>query len=159
MTSPSGAIVPDFSSLPPEADEQARMAALIDMLSAYIEQFHGGLLELVSFDGEVLRVSMAGNCRGCRLSAVTLHGCHVGDESLIGIGAIVMNRVRIGAHCIVGAGALVTEGKEYPDGVLIVGSPARVIRELTAAEIAGLAESARRYSERAQLYRRALRPA
>ncbi len=74
MTSPSGAIVPDFSSLPPEADEQARMAALIDMLSAYIEQFHGGLLELVSFDGEVLRVSMAGNCRGCRLSAVTLHG-------------------------------------------------------------------------------------
>ncbi|MCC7488316.1 MAG: gamma carbonic anhydrase family protein [Gammaproteobacteria bacterium] len=91
--------------------------------------------------------------------AVTLHGCHVGDESLIGIGAIVMNRVRIGAHCIVGAGALVTEGKEYPDGVLIVGSPARVIRELTAAEIAGLAESARRYSERAQLYRRALRPA
>jgi carbonic anhydrase/acetyltransferase-like protein (isoleucine patch superfamily) len=90
---------------------------------------------------------------------VTLHGCHVGDDSLVGIGAIVMNHARIGARCIVGAGALVTEGKEFPDGVLIIGSPAKVARDLTAAELERLAGTAQRYIDRAQLYHRALRPA
>lgn len=85
-----------------------------------------------------------------------LHGCHVGDAALIGIGAIVMNRARIGARSIVGAGALVTEGKEFPEGVLIMGSPAKVARSLTEEELARLPESARRYAERAQLYRRSL---
>jgi Fe-S cluster biogenesis protein NfuA len=74
VINPSGAIVPDLSHLPADADDRARMAALIEMLSAYIEHFHGGLVELVSFDGDVLRVKMAGNCRGCPLSPVTLHG-------------------------------------------------------------------------------------
>ncbi len=90
---------------------------------------------------------------------VTLHGCHVGDDSLIGIGAIVMNHARIGARSIVGAGTLVTEGKEFPDGVLIIGSPAKVARKLTDEELARMAGAAQRYVERAQLYRRALRPA
>ncbi len=84
---------------------------------------------------------------------VMLHGCHVGDRSLIGIGAVVLNHARIGANSLVGANALVTEGKEFPDGVLILGSPAKVVRELTAEEIARLPETAHRYIRRAERYR------
>ncbi len=84
---------------------------------------------------------------------VTLHGCQIGDGSLVGIGAIVLNHARIGRNCLVGAGALVTEGKTFPDGVLIVGSPARVIRELGEDEIARIHHGARHYVERARLYR------
>ena len=87
---------------------------------------------------------------------VMLHGCHVGAGSLIGIGAIVMNHARIGARCIVGAGALVTEGKEFPDGVLIIGSPAKVARKLTDDELALMAGTAQRYIDRARLYRQQL---
>ncbi len=76
---------------------------------------------------------------------VMLHGCTIGNNSLIGIGAIVLNRARIGANSLVGAGALVTEGKEFPDGVLIMGSPARVVRELTAEQVEGLKRSADHY--------------
>ena len=66
---------------------------------------------------------------------VMLHGCTIGDESLIGIGAVVLNGAVIGRHCLVGAGALVTEGKTFPDGSLIIGSPARVARQLTPEQI------------------------
>jgi carbonic anhydrase/acetyltransferase-like protein (isoleucine patch superfamily) len=69
----------------------------------------------------------------------------VGDHSLIGIGAVVLNGAIIGKHCLVGAGALVTEGKVFPDGSLIVGSPAKVVRELTPEQIAGLQSIARQY--------------
>jgi carbonic anhydrase/acetyltransferase-like protein (isoleucine patch superfamily) len=88
---------------------------------------------------------------------VMLHGCEVGDESLIGIGAVILNRARIGARSIVGAGALVTEGKAFPDGVLIIGSPAQVARSLKPEEIARLPASAERYMERGALYRDSLR--
>jgi carbonic anhydrase/acetyltransferase-like protein (isoleucine patch superfamily) len=87
---------------------------------------------------------------------VMLHGCEIGDGSLIGIGAIVMNHARIGRHCIVGASAMVTEGKEFPDGSLILGSPAKLARPLTAEEIARLSWSAQRYIERAKRYRERL---
>lgn len=83
---------------------------------------------------------------------VMLHGCTVGDESLIGIGAVVLNGARIGRHCIVGAGALVTEGKEFPDGSLIVGVPAKVVRPLSAEQIAGLQASAAHYVHNSQHY-------
>ena len=76
---------------------------------------------------------------------VMLHGCTIGDGSLIGIQSIVLNGARIGRNCLVGAGSLVTEGKEFPDGVLIVGRPAKVVRELTAEQIAGLQRSAPHY--------------
>jgi len=76
---------------------------------------------------------------------VMLHGCTIGDNSLVGIGAVVLNGARIGRHSIVGAGALVTEGKEFPDGVLIVGSPAKVVRELTPEQITRLQASADYY--------------
>ncbi|WP_043834321.1 gamma carbonic anhydrase family protein [Muricoccus aerilatus] len=74
-----------------------------------------------------------------------LHGCTVGDRSLIGMGATVLNKARIGRCCIVGANALVTEGKEFPDFSLIVGAPARVVRALDPAMEATLLESAARY--------------
>ena len=87
---------------------------------------------------------------------VMLHGCHIGDESLIGIGAVVLNGARIGKHCLVGAGALVTEGKEFPDGSLILGSPAKVVRTLTPEQIEGLRASAQHYIENARRYRSGL---
>ena len=74
-----------------------------------------------------------------------LHGCTVGAGSLIGMGATVLNGARIGAGCLVGANALVTEGKSFPDGSLIVGAPAKAVRELDAAAIQGLRETAARY--------------
>ena len=86
-----------------------------------------------------------------------LHGCTVGDNTLIGIGAVVLNGAKIGANCLVGAGALVTEGKEFPDGSLIVGSPAVVKRALTPEQIAGLARSASHYVANARRFREGLR--
>jgi carbonic anhydrase/acetyltransferase-like protein (isoleucine patch superfamily) len=74
-----------------------------------------------------------------------LHGCTVGEGSLIGMGAIVLNSARIGRECLVGAGALVTEGKEFPDRSLIVGSPAKAIRTLDDAAAARLRQSAAGY--------------
>lgn len=82
-----------------------------------------------------------------------VHGCTVGDDTLIGMGAIVLNRARIGRQCIVGAGALVTEGKEFPDRSLIVGSPARAVREVTEDEVRKILENARHYRERGRLHR------
>lgn len=87
---------------------------------------------------------------------VMLHGCTIGDESLIGIGAVVLNGAVIGRHCLVGAGALVTEGKTFPDGSLIIGSPARVVRQLTPEQIEALRRSAQHYIENARRYREQL---
>ena len=84
---------------------------------------------------------------------VMLHGCTIGDESLIGIGAVVLNGARIGKNCLVGAGALVTEGKAFPDGSMIIGSPAKVVRQLTPEQIAGLKMSAQHYIDNARRYR------
>jgi hypothetical protein len=67
---------------------------------------------------------------------------HIGDDSLIGIGAVVLNGARIGKGCLVGAGALVTEGKEFPDGSMIIGSPAKAVRQLTPEQLEGLRQSA-----------------
>jgi len=78
---------------------------------------------------------------------VMLHGCTIGDNSLIGIGSIVLNHAKIGKNCIVGANSLVTEGKEFPDGALIVGSPAKAIRELSEEEIQYNTWSANHYVE------------
>ena len=88
---------------------------------------------------------------------VVLHGCTIGDESLIGIGAVVLNGAKIGKNCLVGAGALVTEGKEFPDGSMILGSPARVVRQLSPEQIEGLRTSARHYMENARRFKAGLR--
>ncbi|QEA13767.1 gamma carbonic anhydrase family protein [Comamonas flocculans] len=88
---------------------------------------------------------------------VMLHGCTIGDESLIGIGAVVLNGARIGKNCLVGAGALVTEGKEFPDGSMIIGSPARVVRTLSVEQIEGLRWSARHYQDNVRRFRAGLK--
>ena len=82
-----------------------------------------------------------------------LHGCTIGDGSLIGIQAIILNGAKIGRHCLVGAGALVTEGKEFPDNSLIIGVPAKVARTLRDDEIARLQQAAQHYVERAALFK------
>jgi carbonic anhydrase/acetyltransferase-like protein (isoleucine patch superfamily) len=88
---------------------------------------------------------------------VMLHGCTVGDGSLIGIQSVVLNGAKIGKHCLVGAGSLVTEGKEFPDGSLIVGSPAKVVRQLTPEQIEGLKRSAQHYVANAKRYKNGLK--
>jgi carbonic anhydrase/acetyltransferase-like protein (isoleucine patch superfamily) len=88
---------------------------------------------------------------------VTLHGCSIGDGTLIGMGAGVLNHARVGRNCLIGAHALITEGKDFPDGMLIVGAPARAIRPLTPQELERIAGNRQRYIERAKRYRAGLR--
>ena len=88
---------------------------------------------------------------------VMLHGCTVGNNSLIGIGAIVLNGVKIGSNCLVGAGALVTEGKEFADGSMIIGSPAKAVRMLSPEQIEGLKMIARHYINNANRYKAGLK--
>jgi carbonic anhydrase/acetyltransferase-like protein (isoleucine patch superfamily) len=84
---------------------------------------------------------------------VMLHGCTVGDNSLIGIQSVVMNGARIGRNCIVGAGSLVTEGKAFPDNSLIMGSPAKAVKTLTDEQAAKLRLSAAHYVANAARHR------
>ncbi|MDR0528443.1 MAG: gamma carbonic anhydrase family protein [Zoogloeaceae bacterium] len=81
-----------------------------------------------------------------------LHSAEIGEGSLIGMGATLLNRCKIGKHCLVGARALITEGKTFPDRVLIVGTPGKIVRELTDEEVARLEESAAHYVEAARRY-------
>ncbi len=112
-------------------------------------------------DGSVLHTDM-----GCPLTIgrdvtvghmAMLHGCTVGDQSLIGIGAVVLNNARIGKNCLIGARALITEGKEIPDGSMVMGSPGKVVRQLTDEEIFGLKLSADHYVQNWQRYAREFR--
>jgi len=87
-----------------------------------------------------------------------LHGCTVGDYSLIGINAVVLNGAKIGKHCLIGANTLVPEGMEIPDGSLVIGSPAKIKRELSVAQQKMLELSAMSYVKNAERYRRSLAP-
>lgn len=87
---------------------------------------------------------------GCTIGhKVMLHGCTIGENTLIGIGAIVLNGAVIGKNCLIGAGALITEGKHIPDGSLVMGAPGKVVRELDETAIEGLRRSALNYQENA----------
>ncbi|HLS85392.1 MAG TPA: gamma carbonic anhydrase family protein [Burkholderiales bacterium] len=88
---------------------------------------------------------------------VMLHGCTVGDGTLVGINSVVMNGARIGAGSLIGANTLIAEGKEIPEGVLVLGSPGKIVRELRPEEKARLLEIAQGYVDRSRLYRRELR--
>lgn len=88
---------------------------------------------------------------------VMLHGCTVGDGTLIGIGSVILNRARIGKNCLVGAGSLVTEGKEFPDGSMILGRPAKVVRELNADEIVNLQRIGQHYVDNARRFKSGLK--
>ena len=83
---------------------------------------------------------------------VTLHGCEIGENSLIGINAVVLSGAKIGRNCLIGANALVTEGKEIPDNSMVLGAPGKVVRQLSEEQIIGLRESAEGYVKRAQWY-------
>ena len=84
---------------------------------------------------------------------VMLHGCIVGDNTLIGMQAVVLNGAKIGRNCIVGAGALIAAGKEFPEGSLIIGNPARVVRELTPEQIADIRVGSDHYMANARRFR------
>ena len=88
---------------------------------------------------------------------VILHGCTIGANSLIGMGAILLNGARVGENSLVGAGALITEDKIFPEGCLIIGAPARIVRQLTPEERDGLIKVAANYAERGAYYRKHLR--
>ncbi|ALD90216.1 Carbonic anhydrase/acetyltransferase, isoleucine patch superfamily [Cupriavidus gilardii CR3] len=104
--------------------------------------------------------------RGCPLTIgdrvtighqAMLHGCTIGEGALIGIQAVVLNRAVIGKECLVGAGAIVTEGKVFPDRTLILGAPAKAVRELSDEEVAGLYRNTDTYAARQAVYRKELK--
>lgn len=111
-------------------------------------------------DGSILHTDV-----GCPLTIgrdvtvghrVMLHGCTIGEESLIGIGSTILNRARIGKNCIIGAHSLIPEGKEIPDGALVMGAPGKVVRTLTPGQVEMIRLSAHHYVENWQRHRRAL---
>lgn len=130
---------------------------------------------VVRGDTEVIRIGRGSNIQDCSVlhadigqpltigdnvtvgHQVMLHGCTIGDGSLIGIGAVVLNGARIGKGSIVGAGSLVTEGKEFPDGSMILGSPAKAVRELSPDQQNALKMSAIHYIENARRFQRGLK--
>ncbi len=112
-------------------------------------------------DGSVLHTDM-----GCPLTIgadvtighmVMLHGCTIGDNSLIGIGSVILNNVRIGRNCLIGAKALIPEGREIPDNSMVLGAPAKIVRQVTPEQIAGIAEAARHYVDNWRRYAAGLR--
>ena len=88
---------------------------------------------------------------------VMLHGCTIGDGSLIGINAVILNGAKIGRNCLIGANALVPEGKEIPDGSVVMGSPGKVVKELTEEQQHALAHGAEHYVDNGRRYREQLR--
>jgi carbonic anhydrase/acetyltransferase-like protein (isoleucine patch superfamily) len=88
-----------------------------------------------------------------------LHGCDIGDGSLIGIGAVVLNGAKIGRNCLIGAKSLIPEGKEIPDNSLVMGAPGKVVREVSEAQLATLRESAAGYVRNWKRFARELKPA
>jgi carbonic anhydrase/acetyltransferase-like protein (isoleucine patch superfamily) len=111
-------------------------------------------------DGAVLHVDEGAPCTiGERVTVghnATVHGCTLGDEVLIGIGAVVLSGATVGPGSIVGAGALVTEGADVPPGSMVLGVPGRVVRETTASQREGIRASAARYVEMIEVHREPL---
>jgi carbonic anhydrase/acetyltransferase-like protein (isoleucine patch superfamily) len=89
---------------------------------------------------------------------VMLHGCTIGEGSLIGIKSVILNRAVIGRNCLIGANTLIAEGKVIPDRSLVMGSPGKIVRELTDEEVARIAGSSKRYVENARRYATQLKP-
>lgn len=86
-----------------------------------------------------------------------LHGCTIGDGSLVGMQAVILNGARIGRNCLIGAGALIGEGKEIPDNSVVIGRPGKILREVTPAELDGIRSGNQHYQERAAEYRATLK--
>ena len=107
-------------------------------------------------DGAIIHTDPGMPCRVGKMVTVghmaMLHGCTVGDGSLIGIGSVVLNGAKIGKNCIIGAKALITENKEIPDNSLVVGSPGKVIREVTEEEKKSVLENTKHYQDNWKKY-------
>jgi carbonic anhydrase/acetyltransferase-like protein (isoleucine patch superfamily) len=88
-----------------------------------------------------------------------LHGCHIGDDCLIGIHSVILNGARIGKNCVIGANALVAEGKVIPDGSVVLGSPGKIVRQIRPEEMRMISENARDYAQRATRFERGLHDA
>ena len=89
---------------------------------------------------------------------VMLHGCTIGDNTLVGIGSVILNGARIGKNCLIGANCLITEGKDIPDNSLVMGAPGKVVREVSPEQAAALADGAMHHVENWKRYRRELKP-
>lgn len=89
---------------------------------------------------------------------VMLHGCDIGEGSLVGINSVILNNARIGKHCLIGANSLIAEGKEIPDGSVVMGSPGKIVRQLTPEQMQGLELSAQHYVDNFKRYQRELVP-
>jgi len=87
-----------------------------------------------------------------------LHGCNIGDNSLMGINAVILNNAKIGKNCVIGANSLIAEGKEIPDGSLVLGSPGRVVRKVSDEDISNLKLSAEHYVQNFKRYKNKLSP-
>ena len=90
---------------------------------------------------------------------VMLHGCHIGDDCLIGINSVILNGARIGKNCVIGANALVAEGKVIPDGSVVLGSPGKIVRQIRPEEMRMISENARDYAHRGARFERGLHDA
>lgn len=159
--------IPDSAWIAPEATliGNVRLGARVTVWPAAVIRGDDDLITIGDDsnvqDGAVLHVDPGVPLTlGARVSVghqAMIHGCTVGDGSLIGIQALVMNHAVIGRDCLVAAGALVTERKTFPDRTLIVGAPARALRDLTDAEVAGLRAISERYVRRGARYRSELK--
>lgn len=114
-------------------------------------------------DGCVLHTDMGAPLsigKNCTIGhRAMLHGCVIGDNSLIGMGATILNHAKIGRNCLIGANALISEGKVIPDNSLVIGVPGKIVRELDAGAMAGLPKSAAGYVRNWQRYAKGLKPA
>jgi carbonic anhydrase/acetyltransferase-like protein (isoleucine patch superfamily) len=113
-------------------------------------------------DGAVIHVDPRFPCTVGRNVTIghqaMVHGCTIGDNSLIGIGAVILDGARIGSNTLIGAGAIIGNNKEIPDGVLVLGAPGKVVRELTDDDKRMLEMSAKGYAAKARLFRQSLKP-
>jgi carbonic anhydrase/acetyltransferase-like protein (isoleucine patch superfamily) len=157
----------------PEIDPSAYIAESANIIGKARIEAHASIWFDVTIrgDNELITVSENSNVQeGCILHTdpgypltigknvtvghqAMLHGCTIGEGSLIGIQAVILNGAKIGKNCLVGAGALVTEGKEFPDNSLIIGTPARAIRTLTEEDIARTKSNTANYVKRGQFYK------
>ena len=113
-------------------------------------------------DGSILHVDEGKPLkigRGCTIGhKVMLHGCEIGDNSMVGINAVVLNGAKIGSHCLIGANSLVPEGMEIPDGSLVMGLPGRVKRSLTESQKGDIEYAAEHYISQIEVFRSSMRP-
>jgi len=113
-------------------------------------------------DGSVLHTDTGYQLRigkNCTIGhQVMLHGCEIGDNTLIGINSVILNGAKIGKNCLIGANSLIPEGKEIPDGSMVLGSPGKVVRELTEGQIQVIGLSAMHYVQNFKRFKKELRP-